>query len=331
MYEINLDFRTGKGIINPDDLDDLETSKAFITEIKHESVRKFNKEAKDMLINRLYVLFILIGIIGIMVAVFFIQLPYKYMAIAFGIFLIPIYPLHVCFKNRKKDRAIKKFVSSVHNTTSGDIEAMTNSRVKVVKNFLGQKNFNEFKGFTVYLADHVVKELEKQKEKEKKKLKKMEYQIRKEKRSSMINFVKAIENRAKQNEKITRSKSVLPRNMVNKLENTKNISFINAQQAKRPISIRSIEEEPHVASNKNLLSLPKKLRIQTNSEDSGSFENIPQTEANSKNTSKMHSKDIGIQDRRERGRETNVELKALVGNQMDERQLKQDIVCKVDS
>lgn len=304
MFDVDLDFKTGKGIVNPNALDDLRTSKEYIIEIKGNSVRKFNKEAKDMLINRLYILLILIGVIGIIVAAFFIQYPYKYMAIAFGIFLIPLYPLYVCMKNKKKDSAIKKFISSVQKQTGGELGAMTNSRFKVIKNLLGEKRYKEFKGFTVYVADHIQEEIEFN-EQRKRDIQRHQARRRRERQneerrraSSMIPLPPKIKEKKKKPDYTTRAKSELPDPKKSGNQGMSKIqSFIRAKPAQKPQSTRSFEEEPKSFRIKErgkrdskILEMPVSKKVETDSVENDSSNNVLETEVNSKNNSALQLK-----------------------------------------
>ena len=154
VYAVDLPYKKNEGLTDLDLLEDLHVSrkKEKNEKIKHilryEIIRDFNKKADSLEVNKLFCLSIPAGMIGILVATFFIREPYRYMAICFGLFLIPIFPIYVCIKKKKKDNAIKKFEESVREKTYKKLEA--NRLIDRFKtNSLGKKNHSHFVGFRV--------------------------------------------------------------------------------------------------------------------------------------------------------------------------------------
>lgn len=159
VYEVDLPYKKNKGLVEIDRLNQLIVStdpisnQVIIHELQTNVIKKFNSKATSLEVNRLVCLWIPVGMIGVLVATFFIREPYRYMAICFGLFLIPIYPIYVCLKKQNKDRIINRFINSVSDKTQDMVNAKRLNKSRFLQSALGQRTYKDFSGFGIYVTE----------------------------------------------------------------------------------------------------------------------------------------------------------------------------------
>jgi hypothetical protein len=270
--EVVLHYKKGRGLVDIYQVEDLEVDQEAIFNLKERVIKVFNKEAKTMEVNRLGILFIPAGIIGIIVAYFFIQYPFKYMAISFGVFLLPIFPIYVCCKKKLKDKKIKNFIQNVDVETDGKLCATTYNKHKIQYSRTNDKLVFEFNGFSIYVNNEINKK-RMSGIPYKSKLKKLNkprrnYPRRKKNKENVISSNNTT-NQSGSNSRLEKTKDQQKRSSISKgyiMVQSKSIHPVLSKQPSRPISQRLIHDEPKFPDKEDNLELPKKVEINTDSE-----------------------------------------------------------------
>ena len=152
---IQIPFEKGKGLLNIDRLHDLNAPKHCIERVKRTFEKNINNKMDSFQINKWLCLALPIGLLIIILGAALLKDASSVLIIFFGLFIMFMFPMYLCVKLEKLNKAIDKIVERVNYKTKGYIVAIPKFKKKLKRTNSGPRSFKILDYFIVKVNESV--------------------------------------------------------------------------------------------------------------------------------------------------------------------------------